>query len=60
MRYHGCSAEENTQVNKRWRKVRGCIRCDIGECTRVKAQDEEKAMLAVTTLTWVCHAELPL
>ena len=27
---------------------------------RVKAQDKEKAMLAVTTLTWVCHAERPL
>ena len=27
---------------------------------RIKAQDEEKAKLAVATLTWVCHAERPL
>ena len=27
---------------------------------RIKAQDEEKAKLAVATLTWICHAERPL
>ena len=27
---------------------------------RSKAQDEEKAKLAMATLTWVCHAERPL
>ena len=27
---------------------------------RIKAQDEEKAKLAMATLTWVCHSERPL
>ena len=27
---------------------------------RIKAQDVEKAKLAVTALTWICHAERPL
>ena len=27
---------------------------------RIKAQDEEKTKLAITTLTWVCHSERPL
>ena len=27
---------------------------------RIKAQDEERAKLAVATLTWVCHSERPL
>ena len=27
---------------------------------RIKAQDEEKADLAIATLTWVCHSERPL
>ena len=27
---------------------------------RIKAQDEEKAKLAVTALTWICHSERPL
>jgi len=27
---------------------------------RIQSQGEEKAKLAVTTLTWVCHSERPL
>jgi len=27
---------------------------------RIKAQDEEKATLAISALTWVCHSERPL
>jgi len=27
---------------------------------RIKAQGEERARLAITTLTWVCHSERPL
>ena len=27
---------------------------------RIHAQDEEKAKLAMATLTWVCHSERPL
>ena len=27
---------------------------------RIKAQDEEKAELAMATLTWICHSERPL
>ena len=27
---------------------------------RIKAQDEEKAKLAMATLTWICHSERPL
>jgi len=27
---------------------------------RIKAQDEEKANLAMATLTWICHSERPL
>ena len=27
---------------------------------RIKAQDQEKANLAIATLTWVCHSERPL
>src|SRR6202000_895029 len=27
---------------------------------RIKSQDEEKAELAMATLTWVCHSERPL
>jgi len=27
---------------------------------RIKAKGEERARLAITTLTWVCHSERPL
>ena len=27
---------------------------------RIRAQDEEKANLAMTALTWICHSERPL
>jgi len=27
---------------------------------RIKAQDEEKAKLGITVLTWICHSEQPL
>ena len=27
---------------------------------RIKAQDEEKVKLAISALTWICHAERPL